>query len=471
KNIVPTPEQVAIQLSQRRISLVHANAGAAKTTTLALRIAEALARGMAPADVLALVFTEEAKQVLQQRLTEIGVAPYVVRQLRIRSVNTFATEVLAEFEQTAVQRYSRADELKPYVLQAIERVSLRYADRYYLDIRTHQVAISQFLDCQQRLKASMSLQVDDEGLDLEDVAIYAQATLTDYLSALEYEALRNDSYEGVVFRGPYDATYDLARLLSDELYGDTVLPAYKLIVVDELHDLNEASFRILCALLDQDGVYFVGAGDKDQVIHSALGADERFLLDRFKERYAHARSFPLTQTYRHGPHLAFAVEHFKNKLVSSALTERTRITSFYYDHTDLNAGAQACLDAIQAWTDAGHTLNECTVLLRDEHQSVALESALLARGVPYSAQGFSPYLLRREISFIRTLMALALDDLAAVGSPSLRQEFVAALAFFAELNMPEPVLQQAQEDTATHPELLAVFFKGQVLRTAPDLPA
>ena len=43
----PTPEQLAIQLDRRRHVIVEANAGAAKTTTLALRLAQALVRGAA----------------------------------------------------------------------------------------------------------------------------------------------------------------------------------------------------------------------------------------------------------------------------------------------------------------------------------------------------------------------------------------------------------------------------------------
>lgn len=472
QNIKPTPEQSAIQLSQRRFSLVHANAGAAKTTTLALRIAEAFARGLAPDKILGLVFTDEAREVLRQRLLEIGVRPQLVRQLRICSVNDFAVAELAKIDQAEIPTYTRADELRPYVLEAIERVSVKYGHRYpYLDIRTHQVAISQFLDCQQRLKASMSLFADDSGLEAEDIAINAKATLTHYLTTLEYEALRNDSFEGVVFRGPYDATYDLAQWLNEEPSRHEALPEYRLVVVDELHDLNEASFTVLCALLDKGEVYFVGAGDKDQVIHSELGANERFLLERFKERYEPARSFPLTQTYRHGPHLAFAVEHFKNKLVSSALAEHTQIEPIYYDHTDLDAGAKACIQAIKKWTDSGHTLNGCTVLLRDVHQSVAIESALLARRVPYVVQGFAPYLTRTEITFVRGLMAVALSDLASVPSLALRRDIVGALAFFAELQFSEDDLSSAQEDIAAHPEMLSFFFKGQILRTAPPLPA
>ena len=57
RGLVPTREQAAIQLSRNKVVLVDANAGAAKTTTLALRIGEALARKLPPEQILALTFT------------------------------------------------------------------------------------------------------------------------------------------------------------------------------------------------------------------------------------------------------------------------------------------------------------------------------------------------------------------------------------------------------------------------------
>ena len=47
KRITPTAEQIAIQTAQKKVVLIDANAGAAKTTTLALRLAEALQIGRA----------------------------------------------------------------------------------------------------------------------------------------------------------------------------------------------------------------------------------------------------------------------------------------------------------------------------------------------------------------------------------------------------------------------------------------
>ena len=68
KDIDPTDEQIAIQLSKSKVVIIKANAGAAKTTTLALRIGEAIARGLDPEHILALTFTPEARDVLKRRL-------------------------------------------------------------------------------------------------------------------------------------------------------------------------------------------------------------------------------------------------------------------------------------------------------------------------------------------------------------------------------------------------------------------
>ncbi len=65
QGLIPTPEQTAIQLAQHKVVLVDANAGAAKTTTLAIRIGEALARKLAPEQILALTFTPEARDRYQ----------------------------------------------------------------------------------------------------------------------------------------------------------------------------------------------------------------------------------------------------------------------------------------------------------------------------------------------------------------------------------------------------------------------
>ena len=59
-SITPSDEQLAIQTSPADTILVQANAGAAKTTTLALRIAQALASDVLPESILVLTYTKPA---------------------------------------------------------------------------------------------------------------------------------------------------------------------------------------------------------------------------------------------------------------------------------------------------------------------------------------------------------------------------------------------------------------------------
>ena len=79
KAIVPTAEQLAIQISPARMAIVEANAGASKTTVLALRMAEAWTRNTHPDNILALTYTEAASTALKAALRKIGVPIFVAQ--------------------------------------------------------------------------------------------------------------------------------------------------------------------------------------------------------------------------------------------------------------------------------------------------------------------------------------------------------------------------------------------------------
>ncbi|MCS3507518.1 ATP-dependent helicase [Achromobacter sp. JUb104] len=460
---VPTEEQSRIQTSRSRTSLVIANAGAAKTTTLALRIGEALTRGLPPEDILALTFTDEARQVLQTRLVDVGIAYNTARRVNVLTVEEYAQRVLAKVEDGKPEPLPSTREQQSYALFALENVAAnnpQYAD--LLDIRTHNTAVSQFLDNLLKLKATMRIAPDD-GADALFIAESAGVTITDYLWAVEYEKQRVDVFGYVDARGFFDATYDLARLLRSASDPRDVLAPYKLVLVDELHDINEASFCIIEALLNVDVTYFVGVGDKDQVIYSHLGADESFLQTRIRASFPDCANFPLTMTYRHGPHLAYAMEAFKQKPVDSNLPLRTEIHEAIYADTPGDCGAQV-VKAILQWKQGRKPLDQCCVLLRDAHQSIEIENALMNAGLPYRTLTMKSYLLREEILFLRGMLAIALDDFHHVAAPATREAIVDALTTFAEVPLTPKELQEAQTTLAKEPSALKHFFTGQIQR-------
>ena len=457
QGLIRTPEQTAIQLAQNKVVLIDANAGAAKTTTLALRIGEALARKLPPEQILALVFTPEARDVMRQRLLDIGIPYGAASRVDVATFEDFAARMLAQSGSGGAEKLPQARQLKPYVLHALERVSERYTGQVdYLDIRTHNIALSQFLDIQLTLKATMALDADLEYMELEEAADLLKVPLTDYLTTCEYETMRLGGDEGAEFRGPFDATYDLACMLSQSSENAQALPAYRVVVCDELHDLNEAAFRILNALLARPDCYFVGAGDKDQVIYSKLGASQEFLEHRFASSYPGLKHYPLTYTYRHGPHLAYAMKEFKNKAVESSLPLHTEIRQLHY--ADADACGEQVVAAIKAWKRDGQPLEGCAILLRDRHQSIAVENALLKAKIGYRTPAMAGYLQRDEILFLRGMVAIALRDLEAVKSLEVRAAIVEALAVFGEVNLSPQRLEMAKREVARTPSLLGDFY-------------
>ena len=465
RGLIATQEQTRIQLARDKVVLIEANAGAAKTTTLALRIGEALARKLAPELILALTFTPEARDVMRARLIELGILEANAARVCIMTFDDFAAKVLAQGEGGAALSCSQARQLKHYALAAIDQVGLRYHEKYdFLDLKTHHVALSQFLDAQLELKATMALDDDGGELEHDEAAAALNVPLTDYLTTLEYERIRLGSHEEALFRGPFDATYDLARSLAESGEQMQRLPPIRLVICDELHDLNEAAFRILNALLKQPECYFVGAGDKDQVIHSRLGASEQYLQHRFASSYPALARYRLTLSYRHGPHLAHAMAHFKQKKIDSDLPLHTEIRQSHYDNATSTSAARV-VEAIGQWKRDKLPLDGCAILVRERHQSVAIENALMQAGIAYRTPSMPGYLQREEILFLRGMIAIALKNLATIKSSAVRRAIVEALAIFGELDMAPSQLAEAQNMIARDPDTLRFFFSGQLARS------
>ena len=465
KRITPTQEQLAIQTAQKKIILIDANAGAAKTTTLALRLAEALHRGRPPERMLALVFTEAARVALRQRLLDIGVPLGVVKRLAIDTFDGFAGKVLLQIEGAPVPALRSNEALLPMAREALEITADKYGHRHALEINTTNAAMAEFLKLQLRTKARLDFDRPDmDSNSIDDNLELLGVSRTHYLWLREYESLRGAEAGEIQFRGPFDATYDLVRLMADDEPLRQQLPPFQIIVADELHDLNEASFRLLAMLIRRGNAFFCGAGDKDQVIYTWSGADHRFLRQRFEQEFPALQRMPLTASYRYGPQLAQAVGVLKNKPSVSALSRTTVIELLAYDHGQ----PQACsAQLIAALEDAGGGTGSGTtaILLRDRDQAIRVETALLQSGIAYGLVDMNSYLLNQEVLMLRGMVAIARKDLHAIPAGPRRGEILEALVAFAEIPFTQAELQQAKTDVANYPELLEGFLTNQLAKS------
>ena len=462
--IHPTAEQTDLQTATQPVVLGEANAGAAKTTTLALRIAESLARNVEPARILALAFTPEARDVLRQRLLDIGVPWETVNGLDILTIEDLAVRTLGQIEGEPLRLTQQPRKLKAHVCDAIDAVADRYVGREFgrydaLDLRKSDIAVSGFLDTLLRLKARMALHGEYDDDDPVEAAEVAGVPLTDYLVAQSYETARLDGEERALFRTAFDPTYDLACWLQRDPGCAEGFPRYRVIVCDELHDMNEASFVIVEALVRSTGAFFTGVGDKHQVIHDQLGASHDYLGFRFRHAFPALKTYPLTTTYRHGPHLTLAITQLMDSNGTSGAPDHTEIRQLHYEETS-DCAAQV-VEAIRQWKKDKHRLEDCAVLMRDRHQSVALENALIEAGIAYRTPVMKGYMQREEILFLRGVLAICLNDLKAVPSYEVRTAIVEALAVFAGMETAAN-FEKVKHDIAKEPSLLTGFFQGHL---------
>ena len=485
KAITPTAEQLAIQISPARMAIVEANAGAAKTMVLALRMAEAWTRGTRAEQILALTYTDAACAALRGALKKIGVPAAVAQQMRIQTFEAFSSQVLAEIEGGKVPVYTEAEQFSPMIWEAVRQVAghpdARWRSELLMPTLGDHGMTDAFLQQGEILKGTLRdvRERDDQAVSPD----YADSIGTEYTQLkiyLAFERIRCANPEKPAFRGPQDATYDLACLLHD---GESVLhtsnwpQAVKVLVVDEMHDMNQAMFTLLQALLASNRCFFCGVGDIDQVIHKATGADAQFMRSALEAHSSHAvQRYPLTHSYRFSPALAkLAGSVARNKPYASLAPHATSVVvQRYSDNAD--CARQVVAAAVQWRAQPKAKMDEFAVLLRHPHQSVQIENALIAAGIPYTTQGFDSYVQRPEVLLLRGLLAVATDDLGSITAELTRKNILRALVFFAESRIQvdgreqesqQELLDDAVRAVAVAPTFLKSFFDNQVLRNAP----
>ncbi len=492
KAFTPTDEQVAIQTSGADSVLVQANAGAAKTTTLALCIAQALHEGLAPQRIQVLTYTAPACQAMQAALAQVGLPAPARKALAVHTFDDFAQRQLRSIEGQPVPMKTSHEALAPVVRQAMADCGWGDGDSG---------AVERFLATARRLKGTLARdRARWDGVALDDDWALDQRVEPGQLRLFSaYEALRWPQRDGVDrprFRAPFDATYDLACLLADP-EPTTLLSEIAawprqlgLLLVDEMHDLNLAMFTVLRGLLDQHATRFVGVGDFDQVIHEVAGAERRFMAADVDLGGRRVRIFPLTASHRFGRTLAALSGRLAAKPYASAAGLRTAVVCQAYADPPQAAGVadsadparatpsaeQRLLAALAGWQTAHRgDLSQVAILLRHAWQSVAVENALLDAGIDYQCVGFTPYVLQPEVLLVRALLAIASDDYAPLQAASTRAELVRAVVFFCAITLdherspdetPDERLDNAIRHVAAQPENLRPFMEYQVLAKA-----
>ena len=495
QNITPSQQQVDIQTSRNPSIIVDANAGAAKTTSLALKIAEMLALQRqktgrySPKKILVLTYTDVAVLALRRALEKVGVEAEVVRELWINTFDEFALYMLQDLEGGRAKEATSPEALKGTIAHCVQAVRIRADQRGDRQVQLPgdegNGFYEYFIHESLRIKGKMVLPKArwlGENIDTQ----LANNTGEDYtvLKVLErFEHLRRPSEEEPpLFRSPGDATYDLASTVGDT---SVALPqsmfsrwpgGLHLLCVDEFHDMNEAMFTLLRRLLESNAqASFCGVGDPHQVLHQAAGAEPKFMDALYFEQETgrQAVRMPLAGSYRFSISLAELAGNLASKAYASFAKHATQVDPFFYA-APLEC-AQKIVEDAGVWQRAGGRMNQFVVLLRHPHQSVLIENFLLEQGIPYRTYPFPTYLHRPEVLLVRALLAVAHPEFELVTSLGARRRMVQALVDIAgvqldfaesEAESQEERLDLAVKEIVHDQTLLTTFLKRQVIAKA-----
>lgn len=398
--------------------VVQANAGAAKTTTAALRIDALTQAGTDPKKILVLCFSSSGVKALDSSFERIGMSAAVAQQLRTGTVDDFCAARLERFEAVKVVRHERPEQIQKYVLQAIGEARTWAEQKFPGEFSLQgsgEWAVEGFLEEFSQIKGSLAIERagDDFSVSPSHSAdIGFSFTTLAVLNA--YERIRKVSVlsdgEQVLFRYKGDATYDLARMLGSDdppFTWDThpLRLDIKVVTLDEMQDCNWAMFTVIRNLLRHNkDASFLGIGDPDQVIHARDGADPYFMGKGFKVELGLPEFLPLTLTHRFGEGIAtplglFASKSYRaNSNRSAAVSIRATINT--KEIVDVIADATTSRRGLEDKS----TLQNIAVLLRHPGAAVELEHLLIGRNIPYGVVGFDTFLERPEVLFVRMIL-------------------------------------------------------------------
>jgi superfamily I DNA/RNA helicase len=369
--------------------LILAGAGTGKTRVITFRIAHMVRQGIAPANILAVTFTNKAAREMKERVTKL-----LPQRARAREGAKPDGPTISTFHSLGAR----------ILRQHIE--SLGYKKNFVIYDESEQLgAVKKILS-----HISVKGEKPDPQAILGVISRYknggdkAVAYANPNVRAMAEHVLRH--YESAL-HACNAIDFDDLLLLTLRLLTEhpSVLAAcrqkFRYVMVDEYQDTNAAQFKLVHLLCEQHRNLCV-VGDDDQSIYGWRGAEISNLLD-LEQHFGEVKVIKLEQNYRSTNTILQAANAViqnnarrRGKQLWSAKGQGDKILLEEFE-TD-EAEARAIVDEIEAarlmrripW-------EQQTVLFRTNLQSRPLEMALRQRHVRYHLIGGQSYFDRREV--------------------------------------------------------------------------
>ncbi|MGB4441720.1 MAG: UvrD-helicase domain-containing protein, partial [Coriobacteriia bacterium] len=365
--------------------LVLAGAGSGKTRVLTYRIAHLVRdKGVSPAEILAITFTNKAAQEMRERLTTL-IGP-ATRAMWVMTFHAFCGRLLRA--DGGRLGFSRCFTI--YDADDSRRLLTSVAAEFDIDPKQHPIK-------------GIASRISTAKNDLVSPAVYEEraAMPPEKITAKVYRRYQQRLAEANAMDFD-DLLVNAERLLREnpdilDFYQDR----FRYVLVDEYQDTNKAQYEIVNRLASRDRNLMV-VGDDDQSIYSWRGADITNILE-FERDYPDATVIRLEQNYRSTETILAAANAVvannrgrKPKTLWTAIAGGEAIVR--YTATDERDEARFAADEIERLLrDEHRSYADFAVFYRTNAQSRIIEDTFLRAGVPYRLVGGTRFFERAEI--------------------------------------------------------------------------
>ena len=382
--------------------LIMAGAGSGKTKVLTCKIANLLAQGVTPWNILAITFTNKAAAEMRERVDRmIGEG---AKDVWLSTFHSFCARFLRrEIEATDLYRRNfviyDASDSQVVIKDCLKELNL---DPKQYAPSAIQNAIS---NAKNQMLGPKAMERDADNFFQKKVAeiyaLYAQKLRTN--NALDFDDLLMVS---------------VLLLEEHEEIRTKYQRRFKYILVDEYQDTNGAQYQLTKILAAQHHNLCV-VGDADQSIYGWRGADIRNIMD-FEQDYPEAQTIKLEQNYRSTKNILAAanavIEHNINRKKKELWTENAtgeKIT--IYEARDERDEAQFIATTIaKQKTIFNASYGDMAILYRTNAQSRVIEEMFMRSGIPYTMVGGLKFYDRKEIKDILAYLRVIYNPLDTV---------------------------------------------------------
>jgi DNA helicase-2/ATP-dependent DNA helicase PcrA len=377
------PQREAVTTTEGPL-LVLAGAGSGKTRVIAHRVAWLLVKGVEPARILAVTFTNKAAGEMRERVTALAGAPG--GDVLVSTFHAFGLWLLGEEHRAAglPRRFAIADGGDQAALVKRCMRAFSVDDRRF-DAQRVLALLSRAKNAgKKRIVPRAAGQGDDYDLVAAEVYPRYQAALA---------AQRAVDFDDLIAR-------PVELLRSDEALREKYQARFRYLLVDEYQDTNLAQLELL-KLLAGGRRNVCAVGDDDQAIYGWRGAEVKNIL-RFERHFPGAREVRLEQNYRStGRILACANAvigrnpHRREKRLwtEAGPGEPVRVVALPTEEEE----AAFVAGEIARLRGEGRPFRHFAVLYRLNAQSRPIEEALREARMPHAVHGGPSFFDRAEV--------------------------------------------------------------------------